>query len=67
MFNKLASANGAVCTSQRSFQMTSSSVLCVGLVCVDNVVTVKQYPEEDSDLPGLGEAQSTIKIFTIYL
>ena len=30
-----------------------SSILCVGLVCIDKFLVVKSYPEEDSDQPAL--------------
>ena len=29
------------------------SVLCVGLVCIDNFYLVEEYPKEDSDQPAL--------------
>ena len=38
--------------------MSSESVLIVGLVCIDNVLTVPEYPEEDSDQQCLSQERS---------
>jgi hypothetical protein len=38
--------------------MSSKSILIVGLVCIDNVLTVPEYPAEDSDQKCLSQNRS---------
>ena len=41
-----------VVMERESKNMVKESILCVGLVCIDNFFVVEKYPEEDSDQPA---------------
>jgi hypothetical protein len=46
-----ATVNSLIHRMEASDDPSTSLVMCVGLVCIDNVLTLPRFPEEDSDQP----------------